>query len=271
MILHLDRRHIQLHGSSNLRDIGGYPTACGRQVKWGHVFRSGALWGLSEDDWKWMEEQRFAAICDLRSDAERDITPTRWRGDLAPRQVDHIYDAALLFGGRGVERAAGIGALEGELYIRFARLLAPSFRGLFYALLQGDAPALVHCTAGQDRTGLAVGLLLTVLGVDRATIHADYLLSTDLRRPEHEMNRAQLTALVDLNVVATFYGRLLARNGPDVFKPKRLVDEQGRPLLDIAFSAIEREWGSIDAYLESELGVGKAERASLQDRLLEYK
>lgn len=265
----LERRHVRLQGSSNLRDIGGYPTACGRRVKWGHVFRSGALWGLTEADWAWMSERGFAAVCDLRSDAEREITPTRWLVKLAPRQVDQNYDAALLFGGRGVERTAGIGALEGELYVLFAKLLAPSFKGLFQSLLEGDAPALVHCTAGQDRTGLAVGLLLTALGVDQATIHADYLLSTDLRRPEHEMNRAQLTALADSNVVAAFYNGLLSRHGPGVFVPKRLLDEQGRPLLEIAFAAIEREWGSIDSYLDAELGIGPTERVRLKDQLLE--
>lgn len=265
----LERRHVRLQGSSNLRDIGGYPTACGRRVKWGHVFRSGALWGLTETDWTWMGERSFMAVCDLRSDAEREITPTRWLDELKPRQVDQIYDAALLFGGRGVEQAAGIGALEGELYVRFARLLAPSFKGLFQALLEGEAPALVHCTAGQDRTGLAVGLLLTALGVDQATIHADYLLSTDLRRPEHEMNRIQLVELADSNVVAAFYAGLLARHGADVFAPKRLLDEQGGPLLEIAFAAIEREWGSIDAYLDAELGVGPTQRTQLQDHLLE--
>lgn len=265
----LARRHISLEGSSNLRDIGGYPAVCGRRVKWGHVFRSGAFWGLTEADWAWMSDRGFLAICDLRSDAERDITPTVWPGELKPRQVDQLYDASLLFGGRGLERTAGIGALEGELYIRFARLLAPSFKGLFQALLEGHAPALVHCTAGQDRTGLAIGLLLIALGVDRDTIHADYLLSTDLRRPVHEMNRAQLEALADINVVAAFYTNLMARHGPDVFTPKRLLDEQGRPLIEIAFAAIEREWGSIDLYLEAELGIGQAERVRLQDRLLE--
>lgn len=265
----LERRHVRLQGSSNLRDIGGYPTACGRRVKWGHVFRSGALWGLTETDWAWMGERGFMAVCDLRSDAEREITPTRWLVELAPRPVDQNYDASLLFGGRGLERTAGIGALEGELYIRFAQLLAPSFKGLFQALLEGEAPALVHCTAGQDRTGLAVGLLLTALGVDQATIHADYLLSTDLRRPEHEMNRAQLAALAESNVVAAFYDSLLVRHGPAVFTPKRLLDEQGRPLLEIAFAAIERQWGSVDTYLDAELGIGPTERVRLQDRLLE--
>lgn len=265
----LERRHVRLQGSSNLRDIGGYPTVCRRRVKWGHVYRSGALWGLTETDWAWMNQRGFAAVCDLRSDAEREITPTRWLGEPNPRQVDQTYDAALLFGGRGLEQTAGIGALEGELYVRFARLLAPSFKGLFQALLEGAAPALVHCTAGQDRTGLAVGILLTALGVDQATIHADFLLSTDLRRPEHEMNRTQLAALADSNVVAAFYDKLIARHGPDVFKPKHLLDAQGRPLLEIAFTAIEREWGSIDDYLGAEMGIGPKQRKRLQDQLLE--
>lgn len=265
----LERRHVRLQGSSNLRDVGGYTADGGRRVKWGRLFRSGALWGLTEADWDWMSQRGFAVVCDLRSDAEREITPTKWQGDLKPLQVDKTYDAALLFGGRGVERTAGIGALEGELYVRFAQLLAPSIKGLFEALLEGQTPALVHCTAGQDRTGLAVGLVLLALGVDRATIHADYLLSTDLRRPEHEMDRSQLTELRESNVVAAFYGNLIARHGPGVFTPKRLLDPQGTPLLEIAFGAIQRNWGSIDAYLEAELGIGAAQRSRLQDMLLE--
>lgn len=61
----------------------------------------------------------------------------------------------------------------------------------------------------------------------------------------------------------------MARHGPDVFTPKRLLDEEGRPLIDIAFAAIEREWGTIEGYLEVELGIGQTERIRLQDRLLE--
>lgn len=265
----LTGRHIQLNGSSNLRDIGGYPAAGGMRVKWGKVFRSGSLWGLTGSDWQWMDEQAICVVCDLRSDAEREIAPTVWRGKIVPRQVDTIYDGSILFASRGKQRSAGVGALEGELYVQFAQLLAASFGGLFHALQSGEAPAIVHCTAGQDRTGLAVALLLGALGVDRATIHADYLLSTQLRRPEFELDRGGLEEMADRNVVAAFYTDLLARHGPNVFEPRPLVDVEGRPLVEIAFTAIEREWGSIEQYLESELGMGPDHLANLRKHMLE--
>lgn len=265
----LERRHVRLNGSSNLRDIGGYPAAGGMRVKWGKVFRSGSLWGLTGSDWQWMDEQAICVVCDLRSDAERQIAPTVWRGKVPPRQVDRIYDGAILFARRSGGRDAGIGALEGKLYVQFARLLAKSFGGLFQALQSGEAPAIVHCTAGQDRTGLAVALLLGVLGVDRETIHVDYLLSTQLRRPEFELDRSGLAELAEHNVVAAFYTDLLARHGPAVFDPRPLVDTEGRPLVDIALDAIEREWGSVEQYLDRELGMGPLQLANIRRHLLE--
>lgn len=265
----LQRRHVQLKGSSNLRDIGGYPARDGLQVRWGRVFRSGALWGLHAEDWQWIDDRGVAVICDLRSTAEREIAPTRWQGRGRPLHVDESYDGAALFGGLRAERNAGLGAIEGEFYIKFARLLAPSLRGLFKVLQDGAGPVIVHCTAGQDRTGLAVALLLAALGVDRATIHADYLLSTELRRPEYELDREGLAAVAQKNVVAAFYAHLIDQHGPDAFTPKRLVDAEGVPLVEIALTAIEREWGGIEPYLDRELGIGSDELVNLRRHLLE--
>lgn len=265
----MERRHVRLEGSSNFRDIGGYSAACGRRVRWGRLYRSGSLWGLTKQDWTWMGRHGFSVICDLRSDAEREIAPTSWQGGAGPKEVDAIYDAHLLFGARSAERHANIGAIHGDLYVRFARILAPSLKGLFEALLAGHGPAIVHCTAGQDRTGLAIGLLLEALGVARETIYADYLVSPDLRRPEYEIDRESLAVLADKNVVAKFYSDLLARHGPEVFTPKQLVDENSKPLLAIAFSAIEREFGSIENYFDVALGIGPGQRRDLQDELLE--
>ncbi|MCW1383614.1 tyrosine-protein phosphatase [Novosphingobium sp. KCTC 2891] len=268
--MELERRHIRLEGGSNLRDIGGYAAAGGKKVRWGQVYRSGALWGLSDAGWDWMERQRIAAVCDLRSDGEREIAPTVWRGGAAPRQLDTNYAADHLFGAHHhAGNGAGVGELEISLYLKFARLLAPSLRELFGALVGGEVPVIVHCTAGQDRTGLAVSLLLSALEVDRSTIHADYLLSTELRIPDNEMDRNALIALADRNVVARFYTDLIRERGPDVFVPRRLVDGQGSPLVDVALSAIEGEWGSVENYMATELCVGPAELRELRNRLLE--
>nr|NIS43324.1 tyrosine-protein phosphatase [Desulfuromonadales bacterium] len=41
----------------------------------------------------------------------------------------------------------------------------------------GRHPIVLHCTAGKDRTGVSTAFLLSVLGVDRALIEADYILT----------------------------------------------------------------------------------------------
>lgn len=45
------------------------------------------------------------------------------------------------------------------------------------AIALEPAPVLVHCTAGKDRTGATVALALSLLGVPREEIIADYVLS----------------------------------------------------------------------------------------------
>lgn len=267
--MELKQRHVQLEGSSNFRDIGGYHTKGGQRVRWGQVYRSAALWGLTEADWAWMSAQGFAVLCDLRSEGERDIAPAKWTVSAPPREVAPSYNSEVLFARNSQAQSTGVGALAGSLYLSFARLLAPSLTGLFRALAAGETPAIVHCTAGQDRTGLAIAILLEVLGVERETIYADYLLSTELRRPEYELDRERLTALDTSNVVAAFYRDLIAELGMDAFRPRPLLDETGRPLLMNALSAIEQEWGSVEGYVTAELGVRPEDLSTLRIHLLE--
>lgn len=263
----LERRHIRLEGSSNLRDVGGYPAADGRVVRWGMVYRSAALSQLSEADWAWVHERGIAAVCDLRSREERELAPTAWGGIDTMRQVDEPYGAETLFAGQRQEQA-GVGEMETRVYLLFARMLAPSLKLFFGALVEGHVPAIIHCAAGQDRTGLAIGLLLDALGVQHDAIFADYRLSTELRIVDNELDRSALAHLADSNLVAKFYTELLQRRGPDALKPRALVTATGEPLLTVAFRAIEQEWGSLSAYLDRELGVGVEEKARLRELLL---
>ena len=48
-----------------------------------------------------------------------------------------------------------------ESYRGYVRLNTHSFRELFAKLIEDSAPLVIHCTAGKDRTGFAVALLLT--------------------------------------------------------------------------------------------------------------
>ena len=74
-ILSDDRRVLDLEGV-NFRDIGGYRTADGRQVKWRTVYRSGSLGGLTPKDVKKLEALGLRTVCDLRSTAEREREPS---------------------------------------------------------------------------------------------------------------------------------------------------------------------------------------------------
>lgn len=263
-------RHITLEGSSNLRDIGGYAAEDGRTVRWGKLYRSGALGRLSASDWEWMVEHDIGSVCDLRSGAERVLVPTIWKGASRTKHVGTIYEAELIFGGlmQGTEKA-NIGEMGHSLYLVFPTLLAPSLKMMFDALLDGHAPLIVHCSAGQDRTGLAVGLLLSALGVPRPVIYDDYLLSTDARRVANEINHDSVVQHAESNLVARFYATLLAERGEDAFVPRRLVTRDGTPLLAEAFAHIEAEWGSIGHYFETELNLDEDRRRQLQDMYLE--
>merc|ERR1712224_887219 len=68
-----------------------------------------------------------------------------------------------------------------EMNRGFVQHQGARFRSFLEALAEpGNVPALVHCTAGKDRTGWAVALLLLALGVDKEEVMQDYLLSNKL-------------------------------------------------------------------------------------------
>ena len=76
---------------------------------------------------------------------------------------------------------------EGNMYAGLTPVVRPQFRAIFRRLLADDGAVMYHCSAGQDRTGVATALILSALGVDRQTILRDYHKSTEWRRPQWEM------------------------------------------------------------------------------------
>ena len=70
-------RLVPLEGTLNFRDLGGYRTADGRQVRWGRVFRSDALGTLTDADLTYLEHLGVRLVCDFRDDLETQRAPSR--------------------------------------------------------------------------------------------------------------------------------------------------------------------------------------------------
>ena len=112
----------------------------------------------------------------------------------------------------------------------------------------GALPAVFHCTAGKDRTGVLSAIVLSLLGVDEPTVVADYALSGEAM----ERLRAKL-------IVKFPEGRDTIENLNEVFSAEPSQMEQ---LLD----HLKENYGSADAYvagLGTEAGVVDGLRAGL--------
>ena len=255
------RRWLALEGSRNFRDLGGYEAADGRAVRWGRVFRSGSLADLTETGIAQLARLGLGLICDFRSDEERTRWPSRLpAGDepqvaqLAVRPVAQSPLEELLTTGRIWEtmEARDISPADtrramGNIYRSYARDHTTQYGVLLHRLAEaGDKPLLFHCAAGKDRTGFAAAVVLRALGVSMELILEDYLLTN--RYIEDWLEKRQGDAYPDhihavLGAHADFLGA--------------------------AFEAVDREFGSFEAYLREALGVTEERREGLRDALLE--
>ncbi|MFI6815368.1 tyrosine-protein phosphatase [Nonomuraea sp. NPDC050328] len=148
----------------NLRDVG---LSTGR-VRPGVLFRSAQPQGAGAAGLP-AELDAVRLVVDLRAE------PERVHGDWA--ELPGV--AVVRLGGEG--SPAGMAELPpgltlGELYVLLLRHRAAWFARVVAELAgPGGLPALVHCAAGKDRTGLVVALVLDLVGVEHEAIVADYL------------------------------------------------------------------------------------------------
>lgn len=268
---HLTRvaeRLLPLERGSNFRDLGGYPGADGKHVRWGMIYRTAATPMLSDADSRYVERLGIGADIDLRSVEERELAPDAAVLRTHARYYANDYPASDVFSKlvpppAGAPRPATSG--QSSLYRGWLVSLAPQFRDIFRELLADKGAVTYHCSAGQDRTGVASALVLSALGVPRDVILADYQLSTADRRPDYEMPPID-PAQHPGNMVAVFYAKARAA-GPLTAKP--LYDAKGVAYLQETFDEIDSRWGSVDAYLDKELGIGPRELARLRALYLE--
>jgi protein-tyrosine phosphatase len=247
-------RLLPLQQGSNFRDLGGYSGAGGKKIRWGMIYRSGALPVLSDRDNKLLGSLDIQSIVDLRSLEERQVAPTQLDDRTGAVFIANDYALKPLM--ENFARSGG-----NNMYAGMEKTFAPQYRSIFKRLLANDGAVMYHCSAGQDRTGIATALLLSALGVDRETILKDYHLSTPSRRPEWELPKVDPAQYPD-NPIVQYYAA--AAKKPGGIKAEPLYGKDGQSHLVTFFAHLEKEYGGVEPYLEKELGIGPAEIAKLR-------
>jgi protein-tyrosine phosphatase len=263
-VVRVAERVVSLERGSNFRDLGGYPAADGKHVRWGLIYRTAAMPMLTDADYAYVSGLSIRSIIDLRSVEERQLAPDGMPAHSGALYLAHDYPADTIFSRTGAPQAGAPNPVL-ALYRAWPVSLAPQYRDIFHQLLKDDGAVSYHCSAGQDRAGVATALVLSALGVPRDVILADYQLSTADRRPENEIPKLE-PGQYPGNVVADFYRRAQAA-GP--MKARPLYTAAGEPFLQETFDEIDKRWGSVDAYLDQELGIDKAKIARLRALYLE--
>jgi protein-tyrosine phosphatase len=161
-------RVLGLAGTYNLRDVGGYPTQNGSRTRWRTLLRSDSLHRLATGEQATLLELGLRTVIDLRSERELAEAPNVFAASDNVRYLN----LPLVPGGGDVR--AEIPSLE-VLYRLIVNTRSAELAAIVNTLaVPGALPAVVHCTAGKDRTGLVIALLLRLVGVDAETIAADY-------------------------------------------------------------------------------------------------
>jgi protein tyrosine/serine phosphatase len=180
-------RRIQLRGSANFRDVGGYATRDGRTVRWKRLFRSDGLSRLTDSDLQVLQPFALATLIDLRSPRELEESGP---SPLVSKLGAHHVHVPFLQDTPDAEDLSLVPPLA-ELYEQMLETGAPTISSVFEALAEDTTyPAVVHCAAGKDRTGVTIALVLRALHVADHEIVADYALTDQYHAEFMKLMRA---------------------------------------------------------------------------------
>lgn len=257
----LAERKLSLEGTPNFRDLGGYETECGSRLKWGKLYRSGKLSGLTETDAGYVHRLGLTLICDFRQALEQELEPSLLHPEHAPELASlavtpgssHSFIENLHQGIIAVDDAAGF---MQEINRDFVVNQLPQYAEMFQLILKGGEPVLIHCASGKDRTGFGAALILDVLGVEEDAIVEDYLLTNKYLPVEEEIGKLS--------------GQFRDETGATV------SDEVLRPMFELrpeyiraCFDEIRRRYESKEHFYESALNLDADRVRDLKDKYLE--
>ena len=254
-------RILPLQGVANARDIGGYRTSDGQRTRWGRVYRTGSFAGATDADLELLHHLGLKLICDLRSEDEVAEDPNRLPTNPAP-DYRHLPISA---GSQTWERVRAVlfnpGHLTGLMVEAYTQYMIADNGPIIGEMLRAMAdpanlPIAIHCTAGKDRTGITMALLLAILGMPDDVIIADYSLSN------HSFAYFRAFMQSKFRPVPSF---IMGINVDDI-QPLLTAPPQN---LQMTLAYIREHYGSVENYLVEKAAVDAATLAALKANLLE--
>lgn len=243
-----DVRHVPLSGTRNMRDVGGYPAFGGRVTRWRTLLRSDAL-HRADATGPVLAGYGLRTVVDLRTAPEAEFAPSPPCGPLTRTVRISLIGEDL----REVAQASQVPQAAQGLETLYRYLIEERGHAIAAAIGElcaaGSVPALVHCSAGKDRTGIVIGLILAVLGVPDEIIAADYALSG---------------GRIDAHVIAAL-DQIPGAAEQGGLTPELLASPPGL-LLDMLAWARTDGGGTVDGYLLAR-GLGRGDLDRLRDSL----
>ena len=250
MINDYSERHYSFEGCFNFRDIGGYLNQDGRRVKKGLYFRAGRQDRMTKKDLIQLSDLNISTQIDLRKQEE---VLDQGRGPLEDMGAKYINISVIPEGGsEKLNKLVGDTGISGKRYLGYLEFGPTSWLRLFGILAdEENLPVLLHCTAGKDRTGVSTAFLLSVLGVSRDIIEADYLLTN-----------------LDTERQADFIESTVGY--PEGYNREKMISIAGVPkdAMKDFLDGVESKWGSVIEYLEK-IGVTREQMDQVRLNFLE--
>ncbi|GBG94815.1 protein tyrosine phosphatase [Ligilactobacillus salitolerans] len=259
---------LQIENGFNFRELGGYQTTTGKRIKKHKLLRSAALNNLSEKDLQYLDEYGLRYDIDFRSPEEQKRQPDR-----LPAQAAYHFAPVFTV---DETKSQDADRAENEMFLKqpnagFKQMLNAyndivlsdnakkayrKFIDLMLANSGTDESVIFHCSAGKDRTGMGAVYALTILGVDQETIRSDYLASNVFLEQRREFK--------------PFSDRLPAKLQTATYlENMKALSSVSTEYLDCALGTMQREYGTLEHYIETELGVTKQQKTDLQRIYLE--
>lgn len=245
-------RVYELSKQKNIRDLGGLKGADGKTIKFGRLFRGGALNKVTEEDVEILNSLHITDIVDFRSKDEFTHRPdyrlesvtyynfTTFEHEHKKEDIVHDDGNLLWFMNQGDTGFKHLVRTYKELVDTEEGQQA--FANLFKIIMSDDNRVVYfHCSQGKDRVGVAAYLIESALGVDEETKAEDYLLSNIAMEKRRDL-------LIESVKNRPFYNEQYKKDLLEVFSAKI-------EYLEEAIDIINLKYGGVISYLENILKI----------------